>query len=558
MLNYIHIRNFAVIEDLELELGPGMCVLTGETGAGKSILIDALGLVLGDRADSSVIRHGTNKTEITIAVAISKLKAVRNQLEKLDLSSNDECILRRVIVRDGRSKAYVNGSLVPLSVLKTLGELLVDIHGQHEHQSLQSIDMQRRLLDSHAGNEQTLIQLESLYQQWRKLHSQLNTLLGKAEEREAHIDLLRYQIQELTEAALDEDPIDTLEEEQQRLTSMEKLKQICESAYFNLYERDDLAIYSQLGEVIHSLEEITPLDTRLTEWAELLSASQLQLAEAAKGLHHYSNELEENPQRLEWIESRMSLIYELARKHRVSAAQLPQRFHDLTQELASLQAPEHDPEQLMHQVKKLENDYQRLAVEIRKNRVVTGETLSRETTSAMQELGMKGGQFKIDIKKIKESRLSPTGLDRIEFLVSANPGQPLQPLNKVASGGELSRISLAIQMVAAQSLTIPTLIFDEVDAGIGGAIAETVGHQLQKLGKNRQVLCVTHLPQVAAQAHEHYKVSKQKFNKRTATHIQPLQFQERIEEIARMLGGRVMTKHTVAHAKEMITQAQNQ
>lgn len=558
MLNYIHIRNFAVIDELELELGPGMCVLTGETGAGKSILVDALGLVLGDRADSRVIRHGTERAEITIAVEISRLDEVKEQLAEHDLASNDECFLRRVIVRDGRSKSYINGTLVPLSVLKPLGEMLVDIHGQHEHQSLLRIDMQRRLLDTHAGNEQKLQQLDSYYRQWRTLKSKLETLIGETQQREARIDLLRYQIQELSDASLDEDPIETLEEEQQRLTNTERLRRVCESAYFNLYERDDMAVYSQLGGIVHTLDEISGLDSEIAEWSELLTAAQVQIAEAAKGLHRYSGGLEEDPQRLEWVESRMGLIHDLARKHRISPQHLSRRLTELEFELASLQAPEFNPRQLGIRLKELEDEYHRLAADIRCSRVATAQSLSQETTSAMQELGMKGGQFQIEIKAMDDSRPSPTGLDRVEFLVSANPGQPLQALNKVASGGELSRISLAIQMVAAQSLSIPTLIFDEVDAGIGGAIAESVGQQLQKLGRNRQVLCVTHLPQVAAQGHEHYKVSKQKRDKQTTTHIRLLRSEDRVKEIARMLGGRIMTDQTIAHAKEMISQVQNQ
>jgi DNA repair protein RecN (Recombination protein N) len=558
MLNYIHIRNFAVIDELELELGTGMCVLTGETGAGKSILVDALGLVLGDRADSSVVRHGTKRAEITIAVEISKLDEVKSRLAEYDLASNDECILRRIIARDGRSKAYINGTLVPLSILKPLGEMLVDIHGQHEHQSLLRIEMQRRLLDAHAGNEQKLQKLDSYYHQWRALKSKLETLIGETQEREARIDLLSYQIQELSDASLEEDPIETLEEEQQRLTNTDKLRQVCESAYFNLYERDDLALYSQLGRIIHNLDETSDLDSEIAQWRELLAAAQVQLAEAAKGLHRYSSELEEDPQRLEWVESRMGLIHDLARKHRISPQHLPLRLNELQLELASLQAPESNPTQLGKQLKELADEYRRLATDIRRSREVTARALSRETTSAMQELGMNGGQFQIEVMAMDDSRPSPSGLDKVEFLVSANPGQPLQALSKVASGGELSRISLAIQMVAAQSLSIPTLIFDEVDAGIGGAIAEAVGQQLQNLGGSRQVLCVTHLPQVAAQAHDHFKVSKLKRDNQTSAHIRLLKSEDRVKEIARMLGGRVMTDQTIAHAKEMITQTQNQ
>lgn len=555
MLIHIHIRDFAIIEYLDLDLQSGMNVLTGETGAGKSILVDALGLVLGDRADSGVIRHKANKAEITVSIDLQALAEVRQWLTEQDLLSDDECVLRRVIVRDGRSKAYVNGSPVALSVLKSLGSMLVDIHGQHEHQSLLRRDMQRRLLDAHAANEQTLHELGELCRQWRMLNSQLESLNAKAEEREARIELLRYQTRELSELGLESDEIAALEEEQQRLANVERLRQISHSTYLDLYENDDFALYSRLGPHVNALEELATLDPSLGEWHELLVNTQVQLAEVAKGLRRYANSLDADPERLEWVEQRISQIHDLARKHRVNAAELPLRLRALESELKALQTPERDPEKLRERLHELENEYHRLALLVRRSREAAAKTLSEKTTTAMQELGMSGGKFRIDVTPTEATQPSPAGLDSIEFLVSANPGQPVQALSQVASGGELSRISLAIQMVAAKNLHIPTLIFDEVDSGIGGAVAESVGRQLRRLGENRQVLCVTHLPQVAAQAHHHYVVKKVRDHSHTTTHITSLNDKQRISEIARMLGGLELTEQTLVHAEEMITLA---
>ncbi len=556
MLNHIHIRDFAIIDRLELDLQNGMSVLTGETGAGKSILVDALGLVLGDRADSAVIRHKANKAEITIAVDIQKLPEVPQWLAERDLYSDDDCILRRVIVRDGRSKAYVNGTPVSLSVLRSLGAMLVDIHGQHEHQSLLRRDMQRKLLDSYAGNEKPLHELGELYQQWRVMKSNVVALIAESEEREARIELLRYQIRELSELGLDADEIDALEAEQQRLANVERLRHVSNGTYVDLYENDDGALYSRLGTHVNALEELSVLDPRLSEWCELLASAQVQLAEAANGLRRYASALESDPQRLEWIEQRISQIHDLTRKYRVSASELLVKLQTLKTELSALESPERDPQKLLEQLKEIEGKYHRLAELIHRTRESAADILSEKTTAAMQELGMKGGRFQIAVTAMDNGQLSPSGLDRIEFLVSANPGQPLQALTQVASGGELSRISLAIQMVAAKSLHIPTLIFDEVDSGIGGAVAESVGRQLHRLGENRQVLCVTHLPQVAAQAHRHYLVKKIKNQSHTTANITSLEAKHRIGEIARMLGGLEMTDQTLAHAEEMITRAQ--
>jgi DNA repair protein RecN (Recombination protein N) len=339
---------------------------------------------------------------------------------------------------------------------------------------------------------------------------------------------------------------------------VERLHQTCQAAYFTLYETDELALHVQLGRVISMLDELIDIDSSLAEYRNLLTDAQVQIDEAAQGLRRYSSHLEADPKRLEWVENRIGLIHELARKHRVTPDELPSRLKTLATELATLEHPEDDPEMLNKRLDEVEDAYRQLALEIRQSRKGAAEKLSKQTTAAMQNLGMEHGQFRIAVEPMEETQCSANGLDRVEYRVTTNPGQPLKPLIKVASGGELSRISLAIQMVAAQSMTIPTLVYDEVDTGIGGAVAETVGRQLHRLGSDRQILCVTHLPQVAAQAHHHFQVTKIRTESSTLAQIVPLTSQGRVQEIARMLGGLEMTAQTRAHAEEMINRARNQ
>lgn len=557
MLTHIYIRDFAIIAELEVSFGSGMSVLTGETGAGKSILVDAMGLVLGDRAASGSVRNGANRAELSILMDISGLPEALQWLDENDLGTQTECLMRRVVTRDGRSRAYINGTPVTLGMAKTLGELLVDIHGQHEHQSLVRHADQRRLLDSHANNHHRLKQLSGFYRQWQATSKRLDTLQSQDQERQARTDLLRYQIRELSELGLSETEITEIENEQRRLAHCDQLLQGVRHVYTTLYEGVDTNLYTQLGGINHSLDELRRMDSTLSEYWQLLDSAQVQIQEAAYGLRRYADTLDLDPERLSWLEQRLSSIHDLARKHRLKSIQLPEHLARLEAELAAMEGPEYDLEHLQAQRIQLEEQYLTIANEVRNARITTAQRLNRAVTTAMQDLGMKGGRFEISIEPIDSTLPAPTGLDRVEFMVSANPGQALKPLAKVASGGELSRISLAIQVVAAQSLHIPTLVFDEVDAGIGGAIAESVGRQLRTLGSSKQVLCVTHLPQVAAQAHHHYRVKKFNRQSNTLTQITALRSAERIAEVARMLGGLEMTAQTHAHAQEMINQAQS-
>src|SRR5680860_1422946 len=556
MLARIHIRDFAIIDELELEFGPGMSVLTGETGAGKSILIDALGLVLGDRADAGTVRTGAERAEITLALDIEQRGTARAWLNEHDFEEDGECLLRRVVSRDGRSRAYINGSPAALQLLRQFGEMLVDIHGQHEHQSLLRNAVQRELLDAHAANSARLRRLTEIYHELRGLREKVSGFAEQVREREDRMDLLRFQSLDLTQLALAEGEFETLGEEHRRLAHAGQLRDVTSQAYLALYESDEGTVDGRLGHVIADLESLRKLDGAVAEPLDLLTTAQAQLRVAASLLRRYTDQLELDPQRLTWVEARIADIHNLARKHRLAPAEIPARQRELEAELATLESPEYDLERLNQRLQSLAEDYGLAARAVHSARTSAAENLGRAVSAAMQDLGLAGGRFEISVDFDDTRDIAPSGLDRIEFLVSANPGQPLRPLAKVASGGELSRISLAIQIVAANDLSIPTLIFDEVDSGIGGAVAEVVGRQLRSLSGQRQVLCVTHLPQVAAQTHHHYQVSKETRGRRTQTRVALLDNLQKVDEIARMLGGLEMTAKTRAHAQEMIGRAQ--
>lgn len=556
MLTHIHIRNFAIIDELDLDLSAGMTALTGETGAGKSIVVDALGLVLGDRADSAVVRHGAAKADISVTFDVSALSAAREWLEQNDLEADDECLLRRVVSHDGRSKIYINGSPSTLQLVRELGNRLVDIHGQHEHQSLLRREMQRELLDDFADNKALRAAVSDAYTRWKALRERLDSLALAGDERQARVELLRFQVGELDALDLRSDEYDAISEEHQRLAHAGRLLEIAETGYAALYDAEEQSIHSLLGHQIHDLGEAAELDPALREPLELLNSAQIQLREAADALRHYADGMDLDPERLAFLDERLGLMHDLARKHRIKPEELPAHHERLSAELAELEGDAFDVEAIEADLGKADSDYQDAAEKLRTSRIKAARELNQGVTEAMQGLGMEGGHFEIAVSPHDDERYAAHGMDDIEFQVSANPGQPIQPLAKVASGGELSRISLAIQMIAARSVTVPTLVYDEVDTGIGGAVAEVVGRQLRRLGETRQVLCVTHLPQVAAQAHHHLQVAKKKGRDTTQTRIETLQDTQRIEEIARMLGGVELTEQTLAHAEEMIQRAQ--
>ncbi len=551
MLSHIHLRNFAIIEELSLDLKPGMTALTGETGAGKSILVDAIGLVLGDRADSSVVRHNANKAEITLSIEVDDCHGARQWLIEQELAEDDEpCILRRVISSNGKSRAWINGSPCNLSMLRQLGEMLVDIHGQHEHQSLMKKDMQRQMLDDYANNQDLLSKTAEHFALWKTYNDKLEMLSNQNSDHQAKLDLLRFQTQELDELQLIKNEVEQLDKEHARLSNAGHLIKTTSRSVTQLYDAEEQSLYSTLSEIAQQLNDASQLDLSLKEPLEMLLNAQIQIQEAADNLRHYQESVEHDPERLYQVNNRLSTLHDLARKHQTSPQQLFEKWQALHDRLRELDSDDYNIDALQKKLDTSQTTYLKTVKKLGQSRLKAATKLEQGVSKAMQQLGMGGGIFSIEITQ--NEHYSSHGLDNIEFQVSANPGQPPKALSKVASGGELSRISLAIQMIAAQRMTLPALIFDEVDSGIGGGIAEVVGQQLRNLGENRQVLCVTHLPQVASQAHNHYKVTKIKNKQNTSTGMLELNEQQRVEEIARMMGGLEITSSTRNLAKEML------
>jgi len=553
MLTSLHIRNFAIIDELEVELQDGMTALTGETGAGKSILLDALGLLLGGRADAGAVRHGAERADLSASFDIARLDGARDWLRAQSLELDDECQLRRVIAREGRSRAYINGTPVPLQRLRELGEQLVDIHGQHEHQSLMKRDLQRQLLDRHGKHGNTLDKLAALHQDWKRVQQDIDTIVGTGNDRDSRLEFLRFQLQELDDLAPQPGEAEALHSELARLSNAGQLLETCAGHREALYDAERSA-HSLLGQAIADLAPLTDIDTSLREASELFNNALIQLEEGVDLLRDYRDRVELDPQRQQEVERRIDALHRVAAKHRIEPEALPGFHQRLGTELEQLEQADQRLDALEQQRQTLESEYEKTANKLHRQRVKTAAQLSKQVSDAMQTLGMTGGVLEIDVSRNTEGGLSPLGTDQVEFRVSANPGQPPAALARVASGGELSRISLAIQVIASEASDIPTLIFDEVDSGVGGAVADTVGQQLKALGKHRQVLCVTHLPQVASQAHQHLQVTKLTGDKSTRTRIRALDAEERVEEIARMLGGQKITRATLDHARDMLGQ----
>jgi len=551
MLVQLSIRNYALVSQLELELAAGMTVITGETGAGKSIMLDALGLALGDRADGNAVRTGADKADILASFAIEQIPEAENWLRQRDLEQDGQCLLRRVISQEGRSRGYINGTPCPLADLKALGELLLDIHSQHEHQSLLQSDTQRRLLDDFAGSMELAKAVQRSAQSCQQLRSQLNRLSQADDEQRARQQLLRYQLEELESLALVEGEWEQLEQEHQTLAGAADLLASCQQV-LELSSGEGGHLLSALSSSLHRLSACAPLPSALQEVCELLESAQIQIEEAASSTMRFIDQFDNDPERAQWLEERISSIYSLARKHRVQPSELHQRHQELAEELASISADEQTLEALDKTLKAALQDYQEQAAQLSERRQKAAASLSSAVQEQMQQLGMQGGRFQIALHPRSQTEPHPSGQEQVEFLVSANPGSTPRPLIKVASGGELSRISLAIQVIAAQTSRVPTLIFDEVDVGIGGPTAEVVGQLLRQLGSGGQVLVVTHLAQVAAQGHQHLLVEKRSDGQSTETAVLALDKKNRTQEIARMLGGVDITAESLAHARKML------
>ncbi len=557
MLTAIQIRDLAVIRSLDMELGPGLTVLSGETGAGKSILIDALGLALGDRGNTGVIRHGADRTEVNVIFCVRERADVLRWLADGELDADDECHLRRTIGSDGRSRGYINGRPVPMQSLRELGEMLVEIHGQHEHQSLIKRDHQRFLLDAYGGHLPEAHKTSTAFAAWRDAKQRLEQLSGDAAGRTERIDLLRYQIRELEALALADGEIQLLEEKQTRLGHAENLLVAAQRALQQIDGDDDHALATALARIAAELESLTRIDPHIQSSVDLFNTALIQLREGSDALQRYQSTIDLDPARLREVEERLGTALDLARKHRVKPEELTALLETLRTELSDLEDAGENLEGLQHRVQVLSDAYLKEARALTKMRSLAAKALSSEVTGLMQELGMRAGSFEVQVKS-SENDFRASGLDTIEFLVTVNPGLPAQPLRKVASGGELSRISLAIQVAAIAADSHKALIFDEVDAGIGGATAEIVGHKLRALGQNRQVLCVTHLAQVAAQGHTQIGVEKQVRDGTTSTALRVLEEDARVGELARMLGGVEITDQSLAHAREMLERAQRE
>ena len=559
MLRHIHIRHFAIVDELALDLYSGMTVLTGETGAGKSILLDALGLALGDRAESGTIRANAERAEVSTEFDISKLPAVQAWLSEHELDDEQQCLIRRTVSKDGRSKGYINGRPVPMHSLRELGEQLVDIHGQHAHQSLLKRDVQRQALDAFASSHgkdhaKLLSDTAQHFRQWQLLNTELARLQDSRAQRDDRLELLQYQVQELSDVGLADGELAELEIEHARLANLNQLREGGERILAGLSDEQTGGITDALEHLSAELSRLQAMDPALSNANETLQGAAIQARESASELRDYLDDLSLDPERLQAVDERLGLIHDLARKHRLVPTELPALLEQLAAELASLENASVQLDEVATAVLQAEKDFRSSAAKLSSSRQRMAKKLAQAVTDNMHQLGMPHGIFEIALEP--QETFSAQGLERVEFCVTTNPGQPIQPLAKVASGGELARISLAIQVIAAGSGKIPTLIFDEVDVGIGGGIAEVVGRLLRNLSEQRQVLCVTHQPQVASLAHHHLQVSKQADKRETITDVAPINEQARVDEIARMLGGLEITEQTLSHAREMIERGQ--
>ena len=555
MLMNLQVRDFAIVDRIDIEFEPGMIVLTGETGAGKSILVDALGLVLGERGSAQLVRDGAKRAEFAAEFDVSSLPVVATWLDEQALDLEDECLLRRVINADGRSRAFINGNSVPLSQLKALGDLLLDIHGQHFHQSLGRRDIQRELLDHFGGLLDNRAIVATHYIEWKALSDRAAELTSAEADRASRLDLLTFQLQELDSLALEDGEFDALGSERQKLQNSGKLAEGVSRALDGLFDRDVGNANSLVADALRSVEQLVEFDRSLEPVLEMLTSASIQVTEAADTLRRYSEAIDMDPARRDWVEERLDAIQTIARKHRVSADELPELVDSMRAEHDELSHAEERGRELEELAAAARTEYLKHAKSLSKARRKAANGFAAAVTDAMHGLGMPGGVFQVRLTAREEDAARSWGLDQIEFLISANPGQAPQSLAKIASGGELSRMSLAIQVIASDGSAIPTMVFDEVDSGVGGGVAEMVGRRLQELGATRQVLCVTHLPQVASLADQHFRISKVTDGKSTRTRVSPLAEDERIEELARMLGGVEITRKTLEHAAEMLAGA---
>lgn len=552
MLTHLSIRNFAVVKTLNVDFTQGMTAITGETGAGKSISVDALGLCLGERADSGMVRTGATKAEVSATFQVKQLSGALGWLEEHELLDADEVIIRRVVSSEGRSKAFINGTPVPLQQLKSLGQFLLSIHGQHAHQHILKSDNQRNLLDQYAEHQHLLDKVSASYQTLKAQKRQYQNLLEGQQQRADRSQLLSYQIQELDEFALDEGEFIELETEHKKLSHSQTLLEQSQISFHQLYEADDFNALSAVQTSVDRLSELQEHDPILTPIVTMLTEASIQIDEAANELRAYTEQLEIDPMRMQNVEARYSQALNLSRKHDVQPEFLYDFHQELSAEYKNLVQDDSLLEELKDQLLVVESDYRKAALRLSASRKKSAKAFAKEVEQHVHQMNMADTEFEIAIHHDEHGTPHDLGLDNVHFMVSTNKGQAKDNLEKVVSGGELSRIGLAIQVISSSSCDIATMIFDEVDSGISGSTASVVGQLLRKLGETTQVICVTHLPQVAARAHNQMFVTKFSDKNTTETHMISLQESERIEELARLLAGDTLTESAMANARELL------
>ena len=555
MLETLYVKDFAIVGEAEINFSGGLTVVTGETGAGKSLLVDALLLLAGARADAGVVRHGCERAELVATFTLDRASAARAWLAAEEFDDGEGCQLRRVIRNDGAaSRAWINGRPATLTQLAALAGNLIEIHGQHEHQALLERAHQLALLDAYGDHGQALAAVAGIAKRWREVDAQMRALSG-GHDHSARIELLDHQLAELDRHALAPAELDVLNETHKRLANAGQLLQGSAALAEQLDGDSEFAVLRALSRTQSELARLAELDPNLVPARELFDAGAIQLGEANDLIARYRDALDLDPERLGEIEAQIARLHELSRKHRVPMAALKAHAETLRTELDGLRGAGERLQVLERECARLAQEYAGAAATLSGLRTASAQRLGKDVSALMGELGMSGGRFAAQLEKVDKSTPDPYGAERVEFEVSANPGQPPRALRKVASGGELSRISLALEVATLGLDEIATMVFDEVDSGIGGAVAEVVGQKLRRLGAKRQVLCVTHLPQVAAQGHAHLRVAKASDGRSTQISIEALHDKSRRDEIARMLGGIQITRETLAHAQQMLQRA---
>lgn len=554
MLSHLSIKNYATVESLEIEFQPGMSVITGETGAGKSIILGALGFTLGDRADKSIVRPGASRADIVAEFSISDIASAQSWLADNDLileSDPYQCMLRRIVNHDGRSRGYINGSPVTLNNLKDLGDTLMDIHGQHEHHSLLQRATHQRLLDDFGVDQKLSNNLLSTWKQWQTNHKKLTALINQTSESTAQSQLLAYQLSEIEELNVKDDELEQLDAEFKALSHADETLSVVQRALEEC-DGDEQSLANQISQITQRLRSLTANAEALKPAIALMEAAEIQLSEAVNELLSFGEGFQADPERLETVNRRLGALHDLARKHKVPASELGQLIIDLRDQLSRFENFDTELEQLQANDDLLREQHYELATEMSEQRRRAAKKLEKAVNSELNHLGMPHAEMIVTLAASAGDVPSQQGHESVEFLIRTNPGQVAKSLSKVASGGELSRISLAIQVITAQVSETPSLVFDEVDVGIGGGVAKVVGKMLRQLGKNTQIICVTHQAQVAGQGHHHFYVSKSAHSDSTVTSVLALKDDQIVREIARMLAGKEFSEESLAHAQQLV------